>query len=236
MDALGPQRLLEVWERGARRHPIDRALLLFALAAPDVAGGQLADLPLSQRNAALMALRIAWFGNPLPVWCDCPACGERMELTIDGNQLPEPPGTEAIAVEIDGLRFRPPTSRHLAALVNEPDPEEAARRLLAACAESPESLPSDPPRMQALLEAVDAALERADPWLDLSLAMTCPDCEQSSEATLDIAAIVWDELDAVAHRLLDEVHLLAQAYGWHERDILGMNEQRRTAYLERLQA
>jgi hypothetical protein len=236
MEALGPQRLLEVWERGVRSHPIDRALLLFALAEPARASEQLADLPLSRRNAALMALRLAWFGNPLPVWCDCPACGERMELTIDTDQLPERPGPQATEVEIDGLRFRAPTSRHLAALVNDRDPDEAARRLLAACAESPESIPAEPQRVQALLSAVDAAFEQADPWLDLSLQVTCPDCGEGSEPSLDIPAVVWDELDAVARRLLDEVHILARSYGWHERDILGMSEQRRAAYLDRLQA
>ena len=236
MYALDPQRLLEVWERGARRHPIDRALLLFGLAEPELAPGQLADLPLSWRNAAVMTLRLAWLGNPLPVWCDCPACGERMELTVDAEQLPARPGFRPIEVDIDGLRFSPPTSRHLAALANAPDPEEAARRLLAACASTPESLPTEPRHLAALLDVVDAALEQADPWLELSLAVTCPACGQQSEPSLDIAAIVWDELDAVARRVLDEVNVLAQAYGWHERDILGMSEQRRAAYLERLQA
>jgi hypothetical protein len=33
--------------------------------------------------------------------------------------------------------------------------------------------------------------------------------------------------------LLDEVHVLARAYGWNEREILGLSAARRAAYLER---
>lgn len=236
MQAPGPQRMLELWEQGIRRHPIDRALLLMTLAEPGLAPDQLADLPLSSRNASLMALGLAWFGNPIPVWCDCPACGGRMELTIDAGQLPEQPGEQAVGIDIAGLRFKRPTSRHLATMIDAPDPDEAARRLLVACAESPELIPVDSQAARTLLEAVDSALEQADPWLDLSLDVSCPDCGEPSEPALDIAGIVWDEVDVIARRLLDDVHTLAQAYGWQEHDILGMSEHRRAAYLERLQA
>lgn len=236
MNVPGPQRLLEVWEHGVGRHPIDRTLLLVALAEPGVAPDQLADLPLGRCNATLMALRQAWFGNPIPVWCDCPACGERMELTIDAEQLPEQPSGQAIEIELEGLRFSAPTSRRLAAVVNENDPDKAAFQLLAACAASPESLPEQPQDRSALLDAVDAALEEADPWLDLSLDIDCPACGEPSKPALDIASIVWDEVDAVARQLLDDVHRLAKAYGWHEQHILGMSAYRRAAYLERLQS
>lgn len=236
MDSLGPQRLLEVWELGSRRHPIDRALLLFALAEPGIAAEQLADLPLARRNAAIMALRHARFGNPMPVWYDCPVCGERMELSIEADQLPEPPQRDATACEIDGLRFVSPSSRQLAALADATDPDQAAYQFLRACSDSPASLPTQTAQLQTLLNAVDAALEQADPWLDLTIAVTCPACAAPSEPSLDIPALVWDEIDAIAHRLLDQVHQLARTYGWCEQDILGMSEHRRNAYLDRVQA
>lgn len=235
MHVPRPQQLLEVWERGVRRHPLDRALLLLSLAEPGIAPEHLADLPISRRNASIMALRTAWLGNPLPVWCDCQSCGERMELTIDARALPPPPARDT-QVEIDGMRFLPPTSRQLAALLQTPDAETAARILLAASAESPQHLPTEQPALQTLLDAVDAALEEADPWLDISLAVNCPACSTPAQPSLDVAAIVWDELDAIARRLLDEVHLLARSYGWSEHDILGLSEHRRAAYLERVQA
>jgi hypothetical protein len=49
-----------------------------------------------------------------------------------------------------------------------------------------------------------------------------------------VAAFVWEEIEACAARLLDDVHVLARAYGWSERAILALPEMRRAAYLERV--
>ena len=57
MLPLTPAQLLTLWEHGAVRHPLDRALLLFAQAAPELAVEQLAERPLGECNAALMRLR-----------------------------------------------------------------------------------------------------------------------------------------------------------------------------------
>ena len=44
-------------------------------------------------------------------------------------------------------------------------------------------------------------------------------------------AYLWDEIDARARRLLDEVHALARTYCWSEEQILALSETRRRAYL-----
>ncbi|MEN8176188.1 MAG: hypothetical protein ABFS23_10520 [Pseudomonadota bacterium] len=235
MDALSPERLLKVWETGTRYHPIDRALLLFSVADPAVPPERLADEPLGRRNAAILRLRQERFAGPVAGWFDCPDCGERLELEIGPDRLPAPPAGPNTRIEVAGLGFRPPTSRDLAVLSHAADPEETARQLLHACAESPDSLPTDADELDTLLNQVDSVLDQQDPWADPALSVTCPACGQETEATLDIAAIVWDEINSLAQQLLDEVHLLAQAYGWRESEILTMSDARRTAYLERLQ-
>ena len=50
-------------------------------------------------------------------------------------------------------------------------------------------------------------------------------------AQLDAGAVLWDEIDARARALLGEVHLLAAAYGWTEREILALGAERRASYL-----
>ena len=236
MASFSPARLLSVWEHGAHRHPIDRALLLFALAAPDTPPEQLADAPLSRRNAALLALRSARIGDRLIAWVDCSACGERMEFELDADQLPSAPDEVSMPLEVAGHRFHPPTSRHLARIAKAPDAETAARELLFACAEQPDALPRDDPALTDLLEAVEAAMDEADPWADLSLAVHCPACGHQGGAALDVTGLLWEELESLAQRLLDDVHALARAYGWHQRDILAMSESRRLAYLARVQS
>jgi len=236
MPAIAPERLLSVWAQGARRHPIDRALLLYALAAPDLPAEQLADVPLGIRNAALMRLRRASFGGHLASWADCPACGERMEFALDAADLPPEPADGAEPVMVAGQHFRRPTSRHLAALVHVADAETAARQLLRSCAESADALPGEGAALTDLLDAVEAAIEAADPWAELSLAVACPACAHETEASFDIAGYLWEELDSHAQGLLDDIHTLASAYGWSEAEILALGEARRAAYLARVRA
>ena len=56
MRTLSESDLLELWEAGARRHPLDRALLILAAALPEQSHDRLADWPLGRRNEALARL------------------------------------------------------------------------------------------------------------------------------------------------------------------------------------
>lgn len=237
MMALSPKRLLWAWEHGRRRHPIDRAVLLHALAAPDLPPERLADEPLGRRNAALFALRCAAFGNRLDAWLDCPACGERLEFALEASQLP-PTSSAAPTepLEVAGHRLTRPTSRHLACLVHLDDERQAAVQLLRDCLASDAPLPEDDATLTDLLEAAEAVLETQDPWAELSLAFGCPACGHRDTANVDIADYLWEEIDGRARELLDDIHLLARAYGWSEPQILALSDTRRAAYLERVQA
>lgn len=233
MQALSAERLLRAWELGRGRHPIDRAVLLHALAEPDADPNALADQPLGRRNRAVLALRTATFGRQLPAWLDCPACGERLELSLDSATLEALAAPADGPVEVAGLRFRLPTSRDLAAVAGDTSADAAALHLLEHCLIAAPDAPT--PALSTLIEAASDALEQADPWADPSFDSTCGACGHSWDVRLDIAAFLWDELDARARRLLDEVHLLASAYGWPEADILALSEPRRAAYLQRVE-
>ena len=45
-------------------------------------------------------------------------------------------------------------------------------------------------------------------------------------------SFLWTEIEAWAWRMLSDVHTLARAYGWGERDILALSPTRRQFYLE----
>lgn len=232
MSALDPATLLSVWEHGLARHPLDRALLLLTLARPDTPPDALADLPLGQRNQRLARLREQLFGVALGLVVDCPACGERMEFPLLPSALP--PAKHATGpIEVGGLYFHLPTTRHLALISELGDAHEGARALLRACATTPEALPEDE-QLDALLAQVEARLDEADPWADLSIALTCPVCGHPDNALFDPGSVLWDALDGEARRLLDEVHLLAGRYGWSEAEILSLSGPRRHAYLARV--
>ncbi|MEZ5628223.1 MAG: hypothetical protein R3E34_11960 [Rhodocyclaceae bacterium] len=235
MLGIRPERLLSVWEQGARRHPIDRAVLLHALAAPDVPVDQLADAPLGARNAALMALRRAHFGGQLPAWVDCPACGERMEFTLDAADLPPVPAGGDTPIVVDGHRFRRPSSRHLAAPAQHHGPR---RGRAGAAAPLRRGQRGAARRCRSPGDAAGRGRKRHRSRRPLGrprAGLACPACAHETEVSFDIASYLWEELDSHARRLLDDVHALAGAYGWSEPQILALSDARRAAYLARVQ-
>jgi hypothetical protein len=233
MVPLNPSNVLALWERGRARHAIDRALLLFAAARPDLPAGQLADLPLGQRNAALLRLRQATFGPEIRVYLDCPGCGERMELALQVDMF-LPAESEALTggeLEYNGFRLRLPTSRDLCALLGHADVKPAAADLLERCCIArPDGAPTS--SLHGLLEKIENGLEALDPCANIELSLVCGNCAHAWAAPFDVAAVLWDEVEARARALLATVHTLARAYGWSERDVLALSEQRRAAYFD----
>lgn len=236
MRAPSETDLLALWECGLVRHPIDRALLLCAWARPELPPDQLADLPLGSVNATLLRLRAVCFGPGIAAYTDCSACGERLALALDVEELlagagpGDPQARVQIGGQIGSLHLRAPNSRDLAAVAGERDPQSAALRLLDRCCDRTDGMPEVADRLPDLVREVEAGLEALDPAADLALAVTCDACGHGWVASLDIGSLLWDEIAARARALLLEVHDLARAYGWSEPEILALSPQRRAAY------
>jgi hypothetical protein len=168
----------------------------------------------------------------------CPQCGGRLDVTLNATEMRcgGAQETEAeIALTVAGyeLQFRLPNSEDLAAL-NRSDADQARGRLLGRCLLSVQrnGTPVAPDRLPE--EVVDAASERmarADPLADIQLALSCPLCSHRWRAAFDIVSFLWREIESMAGRLLRDVHALASAYGWHEKDILALSPVRRQFYL-----
>ncbi len=231
MPPLTAAEIVSLWERGAARHPIDRALLLAAAARPDLRPDALPDLPLGARNLALLSLRRSTFGRGMRTYVDCPECAVRLQSTLDTDTFLAA-GTvdeRAPTIESGTFSFRAPTSRDLAAVRVCADAEAAASQLLERCCVT--FTTPDTTTLMAMRQEIEHSLEALDPCAVLELALTCDACGYAWTAPLDVAALVWDEVDARARALMIAVHALAGAYGWSERAILALGEQRRAAYL-----
>ncbi len=239
MQVPGEAEILALWERGLARHPIDRALLLYAWTRPDLPSSSFPDLPLGTINRALLCLREICFGQRIIACIDCEHCGTRMEVTLDTGQLlaatNEDETTSDFKVtpaefEVSSLRFRVPCSRDLVAVSGERDINAAAVKLLERCCLDHSK------KMDAgfanMLAEVEAAMEDLDPAADINLSLSCEDCGHSWLADFNIGTLLWDEIDVRARALLAEVHSLAQAYGWTEPEIFALSQQRRAAYLD----
>lgn len=240
MRVLSNVDFLSLWELGRRLHPLDRGLLAIHTAFPETGGESVADWPLGRRNRALAELRSACFGLALQCWTTCPACGEKVELNIATDAIAPPserdePREQSITVQ--GEIFRLPTSRDLARvakeMADEPDSAAAARVLLRACRVTELSEKS---WSEEEMEIIGENLSQADPLADILLGFQCPACSGNCSEALDLPTFLWAEIDALVRRLLLEVHTLASAYGWSEREILSLSDTRRRLYLEMVQA
>lgn len=226
MDA---QSLIACWELGRRRHPLDRALLLYAAAEPDEDPDSLADRPLGRRNAALLRLRRSLFGDTLQSCVACPQCSERLEFRLSVDAFLERAASDSVThAELGTLRLRLPTTRDLASIASGMEQEHAARQLLTRLVDSPAAA------VEFAAEDLARVLDMADPCMDLTLDLSCPACKHEWSAPFDVPAFLWEEIELRARRLLDEVHALAGAYRWSEEQILALSETRRRAYLERV--
>jgi hypothetical protein len=208
MRMLTQSDLLPLWEAGRSLHPLDQGILALTAAFPE-AGMPVADWPLGRRNAALAQLRAALFAGPLRGWTACPGCAERLEFDLDAGLLP--------------------TTRDLAAVARLDPAQDPARALLDRCCLD---VPSPARAWQEQdLEAIGELMSAADPLSDVSLSFRCPACDLLFEESLDLPAHLWMEIEARVRRLLTEVHRLALAYGWSEREILALSPARRAVYL-----
>ncbi|MFM0336848.1 hypothetical protein [Paraburkholderia fungorum] len=233
MQPLTDSEILVLWERGARRHPLDRALLTLHAALAQTAGETLADWPLGRRNHALIELHCACFGTQLQGWLACEDCHEKLEFTLDGRALAQAGrdwrGGAPTEIAVGARTFRLPTSRDLAHVADAADSLDAARQLLDRCCVEPAASAA---WSDAELDEIGDRMAQADPLAETQLALHCPACGADWHETFDIAAFLWTQIEARAKRLLWAIHALARAYGWSEAAILSLDENRRAFYLK----
>jgi hypothetical protein len=241
MGLLTANDVITAWELGRRLHPLERAIALLALAYPDQSQQQLALLSVGQRDRRLLALREMILGSRLHSVALCPDCGDRLEFGLNladicVSELSDAP-SEMQTVHLEGVecQFRLPNSHDLALITAAQTAEEAGCILIEQCILQV-SQGGDPVDWQALPAETMARLTEhigdGDPQAEVLLNLVCPACGHTWQAVFDIVSFFWAELEALAQRLLQEVHTLAKAYGWREADILAMSATRRQLYLD----
>ncbi len=232
--------LLAVWERGFGLSQLERPLDLLAVASGGsderaLSPSEIAELPVGRRDAELFALRRWMFGRDLQSAAECPACGERLEMSLDVDELiVSAPDATSTVIDIAGTRVecRAPSSADLIACAGG-DAEAMRARLLERCVSSVRdangadvSLPDD------VAAAVVEAMVELDPQADVTLDLACPACDHRWQEPFDIASFLWTELDAWARTVVREVAALGVAYGWSERESLALSPMRRRIYMD----
>jgi hypothetical protein len=187
---------------------------------------QLAELPLDRRDRMLLRRRAALFGPTMTAAATCPVCGCLVDVTVRPQDAPPVEETFTVRVPAAQVTVRLPNSLDLAAIATCPDVATARRMLLRRLAGVGDEPAAD------LAEAIEAELDRRADLSGGVIALTCPECDAQWSVELDVGAFLWGEIEILSARLLRDVDILAQRYGWSERDILALSTDRRRFYLE----
>lgn len=232
---------------------LDRSQALAPMLRPaallDSVRGQHADhdsallWPVGRRDAHLLDLIEALLGPQMQAVTRCPQCHEPLELSLHTADLRLPDRALPSPLEVVHgdhlLRARLPNSHDLAHAAQAPDLATARRLLRQACVvvaqQNGRPVPVDT-LPDAVMEQLDQAMNAADPQAQTELNLLCPACAHQWHDLFDVASFLLDSLEHWAERCLDQVHTLAQAYGWSEAQILALSPARRARYLERVLA
>jgi hypothetical protein len=243
MHVLSTSVMLELWEQGLIVSPVEWTLLSLTKACPERSLKELADMPIGQRDALLLNLRNQIFGSRLTGTAVCCKCSERLEIDFCSRDILASIATMDLGklgpfiFNTDGfdIDFRLPNSIDIMATAVCKDISTAKQMIIKRCVLkagnkggeiTAEQLPTE------TLEAISCEMGRLDPGGDIMLECICPKCGHKWLEIFDITRFLYKEIDAWAHHILIEVHILASAYGWSESDILAMSSRRRQAYLD----
>ena len=232
MRALPATELLDRWEAGLAQPRWEWARAIVAAADPALTADSLDAMTVGERDRRLLDLRESIFGSQLACRSRCPMCGESVEMTVDIAML-RVDVTRSLETTVDvpeySLRVRIPNLKDLGHAARAPDVQAMRDVLLDRCVTGGSAGIAEVPA--AALQRIVDTMAAADPQANVQLDLKCPVCAQTWSEVFDILEFFWSELDGWAERLLQDIHVLATAYGWSEAEVLALSPTRRARYL-----
>ncbi|HEV2415929.1 MAG TPA: hypothetical protein VGX27_14085 [Candidatus Dormibacteraeota bacterium] len=204
-------------------------------------------LTVGRREGLLLALRGLTLGDRISCILVCPECDRPMDADLSVSALHREAGAEEqvyeVAIEQGGeswrARFRLPIGADQEAVADlaRTDAEAAGLTILQRCLIEVVHDGANTGKSEAspeLLEAVELAMEAADPQAETRLRSDCPECGAQFVSVFDAADYFIKEVAASNRDLYRDVHALALSYHWSEEAILTLSHGRRQMYLKLL--
>ncbi len=241
LRTLSPNDILNIWEQGLSRRPIDRALTIILYSYPNITFEEITKFSIIKRDICLLDIYEKNFGSLLRCFSTCPSCKENLEFEIASGdiltkqkEIKEKYLINFTANDLNiGLRI--PNSLDLASVALYENTAMSGNELIKRCITEMRNENKAFPRSEITQEIIDAVSEYMDGYEqngEIDFDLKCNACGHEWRMPFDILVFLWKEISLHARRLLYEIHMLASAYGWHEKDILEMSAVRRRYYLE----
>lgn len=239
MRTLTAHDIIRIWETGRAQPAAARAITVLSAVLPDETPAMLAELSIGERDGRLLAIREESFGTTIDATTSCPECHEELEFAIDVASIRQSTrdnntATFNLRAGSTDIACRLPNSSDLLAIAGCVDEWSARTALVHRCTQASADVVSalDADEFESLATALAREVGQRDPQADIELATACAACGYEWNVIFDIAQYLWAEIGTRARRLLNEVHLVASAYGWSEAEILALPDRRRRAYVE----
>jgi T4 bacteriophage base plate protein. len=236
---LTTAELLQVWEKGLNQTMLDKTLGLLAMACSANDPRDIGHLSIGERDARLLQLREWTFGQRLQNVTTCPQCNESVEWESDLKDLylqPILPGlsVKTFVLEKDPfhIRYRLPDSFDVLKAVSN---KEEHKKILANCLleiHCQDEICTTDDLYEEIWVLLNDRMAQEDPQANIRINLSCPSCSYKWDALFDIVSFFWAEINNWAKRIMQEVCLLARAFGWSEKDILSMGSYRRQLYIQ----
>jgi hypothetical protein len=241
LQTLSPNDILNIWEQGFSRHPIDRALTIILYSYPDITFEEITKFNILKRDICLLDIYKKNFGSLLRCFSTCPSCKENLEFEIASedilskqNEIKEKYLINFTVNDIN-INLRLPNSLDLASVALYENAVMSRNELIKRCVTEARNENKAFSRSEITQEIIDAVSEYMDGYEhngEIDFELKCNACGHEWQMPFDILVFLWKEISSHAKRLLYEIHAIASAYGWREEDILSMSPARRRFYLE----
>lgn len=236
------QQVLDIWEQANGKEIEAQTQLLLSLSESGAPVEPLSNLTIGERNHRLLELRQQLFGSKIEAYVECPKCNQALDLAFFIDQLGFDhvrglPAEQVIESGAITAMVSLPNGHDLIALANVETAEKGRELLFSRCLSD---LRKDGHAVEVSeldendLSSLETLIAELDPRMELLFNLSCPACENQWQAPFEVDVYLWHEFDTYVRELLEDIHLLARAYGWSEKEILAMSEKRRRYYVERL--
>jgi hypothetical protein len=187
-------------------------------------------LSASDRDGILAALYRALWGDRIVSTLECEACGAAYDLSFELSTLQRQLGEKAAEAIVEeprvvgdgtGQRYHLPSADEEQTALGIAEGSERLRESVCGGGRADDLAP------------LSDRLEALAPLIDIELDVRCAECSHPALARFDIQSFALQRLLDERESILDEIHILAQGYGWPLREVLSLPRSLRRSLVQR---